>query len=246
MIFPFSNPVPSIAPAAGPLWWKAFQPIAYPCALEAMGRHVRAMAETRGPTQAPQGEAVWMLEHPPLYTAGTSAKPEHLMNQQRHPTFQAGRGGQWTYHGPGQRVIYAMLDLTRPHGSVAARDIRAYVQGLERWLVAALGRLGVVAFTREGRVGVWCQDPATGQESKIAALGVRVSRWVSWHGVSLNVAPCLEDFTGIVPCGLADYGVTSLARFHPTLPAAALMAAADEALLASWPGVFGPEQPPLA
>jgi lipoyl(octanoyl) transferase len=153
-------------------------------------------------------ERVWLLEHPPLYTAGTSAKPADLADPQRFPTFAAGRGGQWTYHGPGQIVAYVMLDLTKPHGTVPARDIHAYVDALEEWLIATLGGFGVRGERRTGRVGVWVAG-AHG-ESKIAAIGVRVTRWVSWHGVSLNVCPELGHFSGIVPCGITEHGVTSL------------------------------------
>ena len=140
------------------------------------------------------GECVWLVEHPPLYTAGTSAKPAELTDPARFPTFNAGRGGQWTYHGPGQRTGYVMLDLNRPHGRVPAQDIRCYVNGLEEWLIRALDRFNVKGERREGRVGIWVADPVTGAESKIGAIGVRVTRWVSWHGVALNVEPNLGAF----------------------------------------------------
>lgn len=180
-------------------------------------------------------ELVWLVEHPPLYTAGTSARPGDLLDPAGFPVFHAGRGGQWTYHGPGQRTAYVLLDLLRPHGTVPARDVRRFVQGLEAWLITALLRLGVVGETREGRVGIWVADPAGGRESKVAAIGVRVTRWVSWHGVALNVAPSLAHFEGIVPCGLGEHGVTSLAA----LGQAATMHDADAALRAAWAGVFG-------
>jgi len=177
-------------------------------------------------------DLVWLVEHPPLYTAGTSAKPAQLTEPHRFPTFSTGRGGQWTYHGPGQRVTYVMLDLTRPHGSVPARDVRCFVHGLEEWLIRALVRLDVRGERRDGRVGIWV---ATGRtEAKIAAIGVRVSRWVSWHGIALNVAPDLGHYAGIVPCGIAEYGVTSL---H-ALGVRATMAEADAALRAAWTEVF--------
>jgi lipoyl(octanoyl) transferase len=179
-------------------------------------------------------ELVWLVEHPPLYTAGTSARPEQLTDPDRFPTFAAGRGGQWTYHGPGQRVAYVMLDLARPHGAVPARDVRCFVHGLEEWLINALARFGVRGERREGRVGIWVADAASGSEAKIAAIGVRVSRWVSWHGVALNVAPDLGHYTGIVPCGITEHGVTSL---H-ALGIAATMAEADAALRAAWREVF--------
>ncbi len=177
-------------------------------------------------------ELVWLVEHPPLYTAGTSARSDQLLDPARFPTFTTGRGGQWTYHGPGQRVAYVMLDLTRPHGTVRARDVRCYVQGLEEWLIRAIARFGVRGERREGRVGIWVADGAG--EAKIAAIGVRVSRWVSWHGVALNVAPELGHFTGIVPCGISDAGVTSLRA----LGVAATMAEVDTALRAAWREVF--------
>jgi lipoyl(octanoyl) transferase len=177
-------------------------------------------------------ELVWLVEHPPLYTAGTSARAEQLIEPERFPTFASGRGGQWTYHGPGQRVAYVMLDLMRPHGTVRARDVRCYVHGLEEWLIRAIARFGVRGERREGRVGIWVADGA--REAKIAAIGVRVSRWVSWHGIALNVAPALDHFAGIVPCGITDAGVTSLRA----LGVAATMAEVDAALRAAWIEVF--------
>ena len=205
----------------------------YPDALAAMEARVTAI---RAGTAS---ERVWLVEHPPLYTAGTSARAEELIAPDRFPTFRAGRGGQWTYHGPGQRTVYLMLDLDRPHGGVPARDIHCYVHGLEEWLIRALARLGVTGERREGRVGIWVVDRATGAEAKIGAIGVRVSRWVSWHGVALNVAPDLGHFAGIVPCGIRAHGVTSLAA----LGAPATMAIADAALRAAWDEVFGPVAP---
>ena len=190
------------------------------------------VAAIRGGTA---GEKVWLVEHSPLYTAGTSARPEELTDPGRFPTFAAGRGGQWTYHGPGQRTAYVMLDLTRPHGSVPARDIGCYVHGLEHWLIRALARFGVLGERRTGRIGIWVVDLHTGAEAKIGAIGVRVTRWVSWHGVALNVAPDLSHFSGIVPCGIRDHGVTSLAA----LGIPATMAEADAALCAAWEDVFG-------
>ena len=161
-------------------------------------------------------ELVWLVEHPPLYTAGTSARPEQLTDPTRFPTFATGRGGQWTYHGPGQRVAYVMLDLTCQHGAVPARDVRCFVHGLEEWLIRALARFNVSGERREGRIGIWVADHAARTEAKIAAIGVRVSRWVSWHGIALNVAPDLGHYAGIVPCGISEHGVTSLhALRHP-------------------------------
>jgi lipoyl(octanoyl) transferase len=200
----------------------------YPRALAAMQARVAAI---RAGTVA---EQVWLVEHPPLYTAGTSAKPGELTDPTRFPTFNAGRGGQWTYHGPGQRTAYVMLDLMRRHGRVPAQDVRCYVNGLEEWLIRALDRFNVKGERREGRVGIWVADPGTGAEAKIGAIGVRVTRWVSWHGVALNVEPNLAHFGGIIPCGLPQYGVTSLAA----LGIPATMADADVALRAAWDEVF--------
>ncbi|HME25088.1 MAG TPA: lipoyl(octanoyl) transferase LipB [Acetobacteraceae bacterium] len=179
-------------------------------------------------------ELVWLVEHPPLYTAGTSARPEQLTDPNRFPSFVTGRGGQWTYHGPGQRVAYVMLDLTHPHGAVPARDVRCFVHGLEEWLIRTLARFDVRGERREGRVGIWVADRAAGTEAKIAAIGVRVSRWVSWHGVALNVAPDLGHYAGIVPCGITEHGVTSL---H-ALGISATMTETDAALRAAWHEVF--------
>jgi len=150
-------------------------------------------------------ECVWLLQHPPLFTAGTSADPAELMNPLGFPVYEAGRGGRYTYHGPGQRVGYVMLDLER-----RARDVRRLVHSLEGWIIAALGDVGVQAHRAPGRIGIWVgEGPA---EAKIAALGIRVKRWVSLHGFSINVDPDLTHFDGIVPCGISDFGVTSLVR----------------------------------
>ena len=176
-------------------------------------------------------ERVWLLEHPPLYTAGTSAKAGDLIDS-RFPVFQAGRGGQYTYHGPGQRVAYVMLDLRRRRP-----DVRRYVEDLEEWLIRTLARFGVSGERRSGRVGIWVIH-GDGTEDKIAAIGVRLRHWISYHGVSLNVDPDLGHFGGIVPCGIRDerFGVTSLAA----LGIPANMAAVDEALRLSFEEVFGP------
>jgi lipoyl(octanoyl) transferase len=210
-------------------WRVADRLTPYPEALTTMQTRVAAI---RAGTA---GELVWLVEHPPLYTAGTSAAPADLRAPGRFPTYAAGRGGQWTYHGPGQRTAYVMLDLSRPHGTVRPRDVHSYVHGLEEWLIRALHRLGVAGERRAGRVGIWVVDRATGREDKIAAIGVRVTRWVSWHGVALNVAPDLSHFAGIVPCGIRGHGVTSLRA----LGMPATMAAADAALMAAWGEVFG-------
>jgi lipoyl(octanoyl) transferase len=178
-------------------------------------------------------EMVWLVEHPPLYTAGTSADAADLKDSGRFPTYAAGRGGQWTYHGPGQRVGYVMLDLGRAHGRVKARDVRGFVHGLEDWLIAALGTFGVKGETRADRVGIWVVRGD--EEAKIGAIGVRVTRWVSWHGFSLNVDPDLAHFGGIVPCGIAEHGVTSLRA----LGVQASMAEVDAVLEQTFAGVFG-------
>jgi lipoyl(octanoyl) transferase len=174
-------------------------------------------------------ERVWLLEHPPLYTAGTSAVQSDLVDPDRFPVFPTGRGGQFTYHGPGQRVAYVMLDLKR-RGS----DVRAFVAALEDWIIGALQELGVAGERREDRVGVWVRHHNA--ESKIAAIGIRVRHWVSLHGISLNVAPELAHFTGIVPCGVTEHGVTSLRD----LGLAATMTDADDALAKTFVRVFGP------
>ncbi len=168
-----------------------------------MERRVAAIRENDG------RELVWLLEHPALYTAGTSARAEDLLDAGRLPVHATGRGGQYTYHGPGQRVAYVMLDL-KSRGS----DLRAYVGRLEDWLIATLGHFGLRGERREGRVGVWVVDGAS--EAKIAAIGVRVRRWVSYHGISLNVAPELDHYRGIVSCGIREHGVTSLADLGVT------------------------------
>ncbi len=169
----------------------------YGSALEAMEARVEAIRLGEA------SELIWLVEHPPVYTAGTSAVATDLVDPGRFPVFKTGRGGRYTYHGPGQRVGYVMLDLNR-----RGRDVRCFVDALEDWLIAALAKFGVTAFKAEGRVGVWTQTPAG--EAKIGAIGVRVRRWISYHGFALNVAPDLSHFGGIVPCGLPDYPVTSL------------------------------------
>ena len=200
----------------------------YPAALAEMAARVAAIRAGEA------SEQVWLVEHPPLYTAGTSAKDDDLRAADRFPVFQAGRGGQWTYHGPGQRVAYVMLDLTKPHGMAGGRDLRAFVRALEEWLIRTLAAFSVTGERREGRVGIWVTDPATGAESKIAAIGVRVTRWVSWHGISLNVSPDLAHFKGIVPCGISEHGVTSLRALGKEV----MMAEVDAALQARFATVF--------
>jgi lipoyl(octanoyl) transferase len=186
------------------------------------------------------GELVWLVEHPPLYTAGTSAKPQDLIEPDRFPVFNAGRGGEYTYHGPGQRVAYAMLDLKR-----RKEDVRAFVAALEDWIIAALARFNVRGERREDRVGVWVVRPdrpplpnGRPAEDKIAAIGIRLRRWVSFHGIAVNVEPDLSHFGGIVPCGVSGYGVTSLVDLG--LPVT--MTDFDSALKAAFQEVFGPAE----
>jgi lipoyl(octanoyl) transferase len=212
---------------AGPEWIVSAGHTPYAAALAAMQAHVGAI---RAGTSR---ERVWLVEHEPTYTAGTSARPEDLRDA-RFPVFSAGRGGQWTYHGPGQRTGYVMLDLQHPHGDVPARDVRAYVHALEAWMIRALDRFHIRAERRAGRVGLWVPNRAGG-EDKIAAIGVRVTRWVTWHGVALNVAPDLSHFGGIVPCGVSEHGVTSIAA--QGVPAS--LEDADAALRGAWAEVFG-------
>jgi lipoyl(octanoyl) transferase len=220
------------APArARPVEW-AVSPglVPYEEALAAMEARAAAIAAGEA------GERVWLLEHPPLYTAGTSARPADLLSPDRFPVFQAGRGGKHTYHGPGQRVAYLMLDL-RARG----RDLRAFVREVEGWIIDALDRFNVKGEMREGRVGVWVDRTPPGgpaREDKIAAIGLRVRRWVSFHGISLNVEPDLEHFAGIVPCGIAqeELGVTSLVDLG--LPVT--MDEVDAALRATFEARFGP------
>ncbi len=197
-------------------------PVDYLEAVAAMEARVAAIRAGTAP------ELIWLLEHPPLYTAGTSAKESDLLEPERFPVYRSGRGGQFTYHGPGQRVAYVMLDLKR-RGS----DVRRFVRDLEDWLIATLAHFNVTGERREGRVGIWV-DRGAGREDKIAAIGVRVRRWVSYHGVALNVEPDLSHFDGIVPCGIQGHGVTSLIDLG--LPVA--MADADMALRAAFEEVF--------
>jgi lipoyl(octanoyl) transferase len=218
----------ALAPGGATVEWRVSAgPVPYPEAVAAMEARVEAIANREAP------ELVWLLEHPPLYTSGTSGKGADLLDA-RFPLFSTGRGGQLTYHGPGQRVAYVMLDLKRRRP-----DVRAYVAGLEQWIIRALAAFNVRSERREDRVGVWVARPdkGVGREDKIAAIGVRLRRWVSLHGISINVAPNLEHFSAIVPCGVADprYGVTSLAD----LGLAVTMADLDTALRQAFEEVFG-------
>ncbi|SDD77354.1 lipoyl(octanoyl) transferase [Rhodospira trueperi] len=196
-----------------------------------METHVAAIRSGTAP------ELVWLLEHPPLYTAGTSARPEDLVMPDRFPVYPTGRGGQYTYHGPGQRVAYVLLDLARRN-----RDVRCHVHRLEDWLIRTLARFDVAAERRDGRVGLWVVRD-DGREDKIAAIGVRVRRWVTFHGIALNVAPDLSHYAGIVPCGIREHGVTSLRD----LGLSATLEQVDTALKETFPAVFpppGPAPPP--
>ena len=218
------KPQPSPVGSTGAVQWRVSAvPVPYPAALEAMEAHADAIRHDGAP------EMVWLLEHPPLYTAGTSACPSDLLEPDRLPIYRTGRGGQYTYHGPGQRVAYVMLDLDR-----RGRDVRAFVRRLEEWLIRTLERHGVHGERRHGRVGIWVARGG-GRDDKIAAIGLRVRRWVTFHGVALNVAPDLAHYRGIVPCGISGHGVTSLAD----LGVPATMEAVDRSLLATWREVFG-------
>jgi lipoyl(octanoyl) transferase len=220
---------PFAAPRGEPVDWRLSDaPVPYPEAVVAMERQAAAIASGQAP------ELVWLLEHPPLYTSGTSGREADLL-EPRFPLFPAGRGGQVTYHGPGQRVAYVMLDLKRRRP-----DVRAFVAGLEEWIIRTLDAFGVRGERREDRVGVWVARPdkGPGHEDKIAAIGVRLRRWVSFHGISLNVDPDLSHFDAIVPCGVTDprFGVTSLADLGLRVG----MADVDDALRRAFAGVFGP------
>jgi lipoyl(octanoyl) transferase len=221
------------AGASAAEWRVSEAPVRYPEASAAMEARVAAIAARQAP------ELVWLLEHPPLYTSGTSGKPGDLLDA-RFPMFTTGRGGQLTYHGPGQRIAYVMLDLKQRRP-----DVRAFVAGLEVWVIRALAAFNVTGERREDRVGVWVRRPdkGAGFEDKIAAIGVRLRHWVSFHGIAINVAPDLTHFAGIVPCGVADprYGVTSLAD----LGHAATMADIDVALRQAFAEVFGSATAPL-
>ncbi len=214
-------------PGSPPVAWRVSEGLVdYGEAVAWMEARAAEIAAGRAP------ECVWLLEHPPLYTAGTSARAEDLVAPGRFPVHPSGRGGQYTYHGPGQRVAYVLLDLSRRRA-----DLRAYVASLEAWLIATLDAFNVRAERREDRVGVWVRRPEKGEgaEDKIAAIGIRVRRWVSFHGISLNVDPDLAHFAGIVPCGVRDHGVTSLVDLG--LPVS--LAEVDMQLRAAFEEVFG-------
>ena len=205
--------------------------VAYPEALAVMEARAEAIRAGSAP------EMVWLVEHPPLYTAGTSARPQDLVQPDRFPVFAAGRGGEYTYHGPGQRVAYVMLDLKRRR-----EDVRLFVASLEEWIIRTLARFNVKGERREDRVGVWVVRPdrppvlCRAAEDKIAAIGIRLRKWVSFHGIAINVEPDLAHYGGIVPCGISEHGVTSLVDLG--LPVT--MADLDIALKAAFEEVFGP------
>ena len=225
-----ANFAPSLTRADGaPVGWAVSRaPVPYPLAVQAMEARVQAILDGEA------GELAWLLEHPPLYTAGVSAKPADLLDPDRFPVFESARGGQYTYHGPGQRVVYLMLDLRQRR-----QDVRAFVAGLEDWMIAALAAFNVEGLIKTCRVGVWVDRKEPGlpvREEKIGAIGVKLRRWVSFHGISLNVEPDLSHFGGIVPCGITEHGVTSLVDLG--LPVT--MDEADAALKASFVERFGP------
>lgn len=225
-----NDSLPLVAPHPEVEWSISDAPIAYETALALMEARVAAILAGEA------AELVWLLEHPPLYTAGTSARPHDLLAPGRFPVFPVGRGGKYTYHGPGQRIAYVMLDARKR----AAGDVRAFVAKLEAWLIDTLTAFNVQGGTRADRVGVWVGRPerAPGAEDKIAAIGIRLRRWISLHGLSLNVDPDLDHFTGIVPCGIAPgvHGVTSLADLGRIVT----LAEVDMALEAAFRRQFGP------
>ena len=208
-------------------WRISTTPVDYRGAVEEMERRVAAIRAGAA------AELIWLLEHPPLYTAGTSAHDAELLEPGRLPVHRTGRGGRYTYHGPGQRIAYVMLDLRK-----RGQDVRCYVHQLEEWIIRTLVRFEVRGERRDGRVGIWVVRPS-GNEEKIAAIGVRVRQWVTYHGLALNVDPELEHYRGIVPCGIAEHGVTSLAE----LGVAATMEEVDSALRRAFAEAF--EVPPV-
>ena len=211
-------------------WAVTDEPVGYEEAVAFMEARAEAIAAGQA------RELVWLVEHPPLYTAGTSAKEADLVEPDRFPVHRTGRGGQYTYHGPGQRVAYVMLDLHR-----RAPDLRRYVTALEAWIIASLDSFNIRGERREDRVGVWVRRPDKGEttEDKIAAIGIRVRRWVTFHGISLNVEPDLSHFTGIVPCGVTEHGVTSLVD----LGIPVTMLEVDAAMRRTFEEIFGPTEP---
>lgn len=213
-----TDDLPPPDPVADIEWRRSDTPVDYPAALADMEARASAIAADEA------NERIWLLEHPPLYTAGTSADPAEMLDP-RFPVFDAGRGGRYTYHGPGQRIVYLNIDLRR-----RGKDVRNFVHNLEGWMIDALGDLGVPARRAEGRIGIWTDD-RDGREAKIGAIGVRVRRWVTLHGTAINVNPDLSHFGGIVPCGISEFPVTSLAA----LGTGAAMADLDSALERHFP-----------
>jgi lipoyl(octanoyl) transferase len=208
-------------------WRISDSTVAYPDGLSFMEERVEAIHKEAAP------ETVWLLEHPPLYTAGTSADEAELLDPNRFPVYQTGRGGRYTYHGPGQRIAYVMVDLTK-----RGNDVRAFIKNLEQWVIRTLARFNVTAKSHDDRVGIWVRRGAPGnpvsREDKIAAIGVRVRHWVTYHGIAINLEPELEHFSGIVPCGIAEHGVTSLWDLGVT----PTMSELDAALMATFEEVF--------
>ena len=217
----------AVASDDGIEWRISTAPVAYAEALAFMEQRAAAIRDGTAP------ECIWLLEHPPLFTAGTSADPAELFNPMELPVYEAGRGGRYTYHGPGQRVGYVMLDLEK-----RGKDIRRFVHQLEGWMIDTLGELGVSAHRAPGRIGIWVGEGRN--EAKIGALGVRVKRWVTLHGFALNVAPDLSHFAGIVPCGISEFGVTSLAELGKQMPLEGVDAALKRSFL---PFINGLERP---
>ena len=218
--------VPKIYSDEPVAWQVSAAPVLYPEAASFM--EARAAEIAAGGAQ----EMVWLLEHPPLYTGGTSAKAADLVEPERFDVFQTGRGGQYTYHGPGQRVGYVMLDLRK-----RGRDVSAFVRALEQWIIDTLAEFDITAERRCGRVGVWVTHD-DGREAKIAAIGVRLKKWVSFHGISINLNPDLSHFDGIIPCGISEHGVTSIAALSKKTS----MAELDSALKRHFEMLFGPTQ----
>ena len=223
------NPAPAVE------WIVSDEPVSYQAAVATMESRITEISAGTAP------EAVWLLEHPPLYTAGTRARPDDLLAPDRFPVFSTGRGGEYTYHGPGQRIAYVMLDLKRREP-----DIRRFVAALEAWIIATLARFDVAGARREDRVGVWVERPdkpplpdGRMAEDKIAAIGIRVRKWVTFHGISINVEPDLEHYAGIVPCGIAGHGVTSLADLGLQVTIDQI----DCALRSEFEAIFGPVYP---